>query len=700
MKFEKAFLISTGGICALLFSASLLAEQKLSSLEAIWDSAELNHIVDKKVVAKKTSQQIEAERQKLKIARERLKQEALQKQRAQQVVKKVAPKTPQKSLSQQAAEKLAAEDLAKKRKIWKAKWDAQQRAKKQKLASVSKNNSQINQMAVKSPQIKANTNQLTPAELALLNPKPTSAPVKRQAKVAPKPLTREQYQWRWKQAQLKKQQLAAAKNPKTNHSFTNKHAQKYASKSVLPKRTHAPFRTNRKVAILKTLPYGVRTKLNAAKLNSHAMSAYVTDVNSPRPLLGHQEQTSRVPASVMKLITSYAALGTLGPNYRWPFDVMTNGLVRNGTLQGDLILKGYGSPEFNQAELKKVLQGIKRKGIRNVSGRVVFDNSYFNVSDSPSFDGKSQSAYNAQPDALLYNERISSFHVRARGKKVHVSTSTPTHNMKIVNRMKKVKRGCRPRIGVSRQGAQTVVTFSGRFSSRCGTRTYSRVISRPAEMIYGAMKSMWKRDVGGTLRTQFVMGRAPANATPLLRTHSRTLAQILPAIDKDSNNVMARQVMLTIGARVKGQGTQRAGANAIGEWLVSRGLNFPELRIENGSGLSRHARITARHVGDLLVDAYRSPYRNILMQSLAVAGVDGTMKRRLKGSRVRGRGFFKTGTLRDVRSIAGYVKAADGKTYVMAILHNDPRAKHRALAAHDKLIEWVYSGGRQQVAMK
>jgi len=163
---------------------------------------------------------------------------------------------------------------------------------------------------------------------------------------------------------------------------------------------------------------------------------------------------------------------------------------------------------------------------------------------------------------------------------------------------------------------------------------------------------------------------------------------------------MARQVMLTIGARMNGQGTQRAGANAIGKWLASRGLHFPELRIENGSGLSRHARITARHVGDLLVDAYRSPYRNILMQSLAVAGVDGTMKRRLKGSRVRGRGFFKTGTLRDVRSIAGYVKAADGKTYVMAILHNDPRARGRALAAHDKLIEWVYSGGRQQVAMK
>ena len=697
MKFEKVFLISIGIFFASLFSAPVLATEKLASLEAIWNSTELEHLVEKKTELKKTPQQLNIDRQKLKLARAKLKNDALMKQRQREALQKQHAQ----KIAQQSSSKLADDELARKRKIWKAKWDAQQRAKKQKLALAQKNRQVI--QPIKQPQQtnvpKKDNNEFTAAELALAN-KHINQPSKTN-QIAPKPLTREQYHWRWKQQQLKKQQLANVGKAKTyTASFNNQHAQKYAKKSVLPKSTHAPFRSNRQAAVLKTLPYGVRTKLNAAKLNSHAMSAYVTDVNSPRPLLGHQEQTSRVPASVMKLITSYAALGTLGPNYRWPFDVMTNGVVRNGTLQGDLIMKGYGSPEFNQTELRKVLQGIKRKGIKNVNGRVVFDNSYFNVANLPSFDGKSQSAYNAQPDALLYNERISSFQVRARGKRVHVSTTTPTHNMKIVNRMKKVRRGCRPRINVSRKGIQTVVTFSGKFSSRCGTRTYNRVISRPAEMVYGAMKSLWKREVGGTLRTQFVMARAPANARPLLRTHSRTLAEILPAIDKDSNNVKARQVMLTIGARMKGQGTQRAGAIAIGEWLASRGLNFPELRIENGSGLSRHARITARHVGDLLVDAYRSPYRNIFMQSLAIAGVDGTMKRRLKGSRVRGRGFFKTGTLRDVRSIAGYVKAADGKTYVMAILHNDPRARHRALAAHDKLIEWVYSGGRQQLALR
>ncbi|KAG1652840.1 3-octaprenyl-4-hydroxybenzoate carboxy-lyase [Nymphon striatum] len=394
----------------------------------------------------------------------------------QPVVQKRAPKAaPRKQVARPAntrpvatAQAKADAKLARQRAMWKAKWEAQQRAKQQKNQAVAK----------------------TPAA------KPPARQVAK--KQPPKPLTREQYQWRWKQQQLKKQQLARAnapaKKPAKTHipTFTNADIKTASNRRAPLTSNRAAFRQNKQPAAIKSLPFAVRHKLQAAKLSTNGMSAYVQDVNSSRPLLG-----------------------TLGPKYRWPLDVYTKGQVRNGTLSGDLIIKGYGSPEFNQAELRKVLHGIRNKGIRN------------------------------------------------------------------------------------------------------------------------------------------------------------------------------------------GKGTQRSGANAIGGWLASRGLNFPELRIENGSGLSRHARISARHVGDLLVDAYRSPYRNILMQSLAVAGVDGTMKRRLKGTNVRGRGFFKTGTLRDVRSIAGYVKAADGKTYVMAILHNDPRAKRRALAAHDKLIEWVYSGGRsQQVAMR
>ena len=552
--------------------------------------------------------------------------------------------------------------LARQRAIWRAKWEAEQRAK----GKLPKRNNVIAKAVSKPPKARI------PARQQVAGATRKAAP--------PKPLTRAQYQWRFKQAQLKKQQQ-----------------QKRVSRQPSPiKPSHAVFRQNRNAAIYNRLPADIVAKLRRTGVRENGVSVYVQDVNSPKPLLAYQDTTARVPASVMKLITSYAALGILGPNYRWPLDVFSQGKIKNGTLQGDLIIKGYGSPEFKTADLRKVLKGIRQKGIRNISGRVVFDNSYFNAprQSAGSFDGRSLSHYNAKPDALLFNERLSSFHVSARGKRVKVTTSTPAANLKIVNRIRKTRRGCRPRMRVTHRGSQTIVTFSGRFSRRCGTRTYTKVVSAPANMIFGAMRTYWKRDVGGNFNARFAMGRVPTGARPLLRTYSRTLAQILPTIDKDSNNVMARQLLLTIGAKHSGgTGTERNGANAIGTWLASRGLHFPELRIENGSGLSRTARISARHLGDLMIDAYRSPYRQYLMRSLAVAGVDGTMKRRLKGTRVRGRGFFKTGTLRDVRSIAGYVKAANGKTYVMAILHNDPRARRRSLVAHDKLIEWVFDGG-------
>ncbi len=668
MNSEKIFLILIGSVLSgLLAATSLEAAEKRPTLDAIWNVAEASNVPVNKAknaaVNSTQTKQTKYTREQYQ-ARYKKEQALLKKHQKLALNKKIKFK--------KTVAKASTSKLDRQRAAWKAKWDAQQRAKLAEKKLQTKPQARFDYKAVKiTPPAKKQVAKVVPKK-PVRNKNP--------AQKAPKQLTRAQYQWRWKQAQLKKQQ-------------NNKQVAKPA---------YASFKKSYQKASFQKLPMDIVSKLRATGTREYGVSAFAQDVNSSKPLLAYQETTARVPASVMKIITAYAALGTLGPNYRWPLDVYTNGQIHNGTLQGDLIIKGYGSPEFKTADLRKVLQGIKQKGIRNVNGRVVFDSSYFNIPNQYSFDGKTQSKYNAQPDALLFNERINTFQINARGKRVKVTTTTPTHNLKIINKMRKTKRGCRPRISVSKRAGQTRVTFTGRFSRRCGTRSYNRVISRPAEMIYGSMQAMWKRDVGGKLKTRFAMGRAPANAKPLLRTYSRTLAEILPTIIKKSNNVMARQLLLTIGAKKGGQGTPRAGANAVGQWLASRGLNFPELRIENGSGLSRTARISAAHVTDLLIDAYRSPHRNVFMRSLAVAGVDGTMKGRLKRTQVQGKGFFKTGTLRDVRSIAGYVKAADGKTYAMAILHNDPRARKRALRAHDKLIEWVYAGGRsnRRVAMR
>ena len=215
--------------------------------------------------------------------------------------------------------------------------------------------------------------------------------------------------------------------------------------------------------------------------------------------------------------------------------------------------------------------------------------------------------------------------------------------------------------------------------------------------LFGDFWRIWVGEMGGSmgggLQIQPMSGGAQ-----LVHTHlSAPLRDIIVEINKDSNNVMARQLLLAVGAKQFGApGTTQKGAAAVGQWLESRGLHFNNLRIENGSGLSRVERISAREMGEMLVDVYNSPYRDDLMRSMAVLGVDGTVKNRLKN--LAGRGKFKTGTLRDVRALAGYLNAADGQTYVVSLLHNDANIRATAKEVHDDLVEWVYYGSRSNFA--
>ena len=452
--------------------------------------------------------------------------------------------------------------------------------------------------------------------------------------------------------------------------------------------------------IYPNLPAEIQQLLRSKGMSPWGMSAYVQAIGSPRPLISHNAQVARNPASVMKLLTAYVAIGVLGPNYRWPIEISTNGNLQGGVLSGNVYIKGYGAPDFDTQGLREMLSQLRRKGIHTINGRLIFDDTHFNGPkiDPGAFDGKPYSSYNAQPDALMFNERRSTFTASRRGNKISVTTSTPAHNLRIVNRIKRAKRSCKVRTSVKRgYGDKVTITFSGYMARRCRARGFTMAVTDPANTMYSAIQRIWKRELKGNINTQFMVGATPPNARPVHTHYSKSLAQLLPTVVKDSNNVMARQLMRSIGAKRYGApGTPRKGAEAIDDYLRSQGLDFPELRIENGSGLSRYARISTENISHLLTKAFQGPHRAALMRSMAVAGVDGTMKSRLRSSAVRGRGFFKTGTLRDVRGIAGYVNAADGRTYVVSILHNDPKARSRARLIHDNFIEWVFWGKTDQ----
>jgi D-alanyl-D-alanine carboxypeptidase/D-alanyl-D-alanine-endopeptidase (penicillin-binding protein 4) len=202
---------------------------------------------------------------------------------------------------------------------------------------------------------------------------------------------------------------------------------------------------------------------------------------------------------------------------------------------------------------------------------------------------------------------------------------------------------------------------------------------------------LWQ-ELGGSFEGRVRDGPLPDGAVPLAAIESPTLAEAVRDTNKYSNNVMARQILLTLGAeRGAVPAGEAQGAAAIRAWLDGKGLRFPELVIENGAGLSRSERISAEHLGRLLLAAWRSPVMPEFMASLPVAGVDGTMKRRLDGQAAAGHAHVKSGSLDGVRTMAGYVLDKDGRRWVLVFLVNHPQAG-ATRAAQDALLEWVYGG--------
>jgi D-alanyl-D-alanine carboxypeptidase/D-alanyl-D-alanine-endopeptidase (penicillin-binding protein 4) len=465
------------------------------------------------------------------------------------------------------------------------------------------------------------------------------------------------------------------------------------------KKTPLPIQKNKVKAIpaLTQLPNEVVALLRARNISQKGMSVYIHALSAASPLLTFNADIPRNPASVMKLITTYAALGILGSDYRWPIELYHTGQITNGVLQGNLILKGYGYPNFKPQDLRLLLKGLRKRGVKKITGDLILDNTYFarNMQTAGDFDGKSHARYNALPDALLYNERISEFLVKPQKHSASIISLHPAKNVRIVNKikMKNVKcsgRYANPAMRIRSKANQIRVQFDGLFSSRCGSRKYTTVISNPVNMLYASFRKIWTTEMDGTIvGNQLIIAKTPQNAQLLYRLKTKSVKEILPLINKKSNNVMARQLFLSIAARAGLPATLKKGARKIKQWYTSRGLNFSELQIENGSGLSRQGKVSARHIGELLTDAYNSPNRTYLLNSLPIMGIDGTLKRRMRGSIAANRSYMKTGTLRNARGIAGYVKTQKGQVYVVVILHNGSRVKRSVLAAHNKLIEWT-----------
>lgn len=439
------------------------------------------------------------------------------------------------------------------------------------------------------------------------------------------------------------------------------------------------------------LPPPVLAALRQAQVEPAALGVLVQAVDAPAPRLAWRAAAPLNPASMTKLVTSMAALDTLGPGWQWQTPVWLNGrLDEHGSLDGELVIQGSGDPRLSSERVWQLMRRLRQMGLREVRGPLRLDRSLFAPStvDPGAFDAEPWRVGNAQPDALLLHAKASWLSVRPdpAGKTARISaepeldpvasvplTSGPCGDWRGALKLQWAA-GSRPR-------------FAGSYPASCGEQGWWLADPEPASHTARLLRLI-ARETGLALSGEVIDGPAPA-APPDLRLAGPTLAEALRDMNKYSSNLIAQQVLLSVAHQAGVPAPVQAEAAA--EWLQQwADLHAgPGSRLRNGSGLSRDNRISPGQLATLLRWAWGQPWMPELLASLPVAGVDGTLSRQPgRFGAAAGRAHLKTGSLRDVSAIAGIVQGASGRRWVLVAIVNHAQAAS-AHGALDALLRWV-----------
>lgn len=450
------------------------------------------------------------------------------------------------------------------------------------------------------------------------------------------------------------------------------------------------------ISSVAQLPEPLRSRWQATGAPESALSLVIAEVGQP-PIVGINPMQPRNPASVMKLVTTYAALEALGSSHTWRTELLTGANAMplpDGTLPGPLYVRASGDPRIELEDVWRMLRELRLQGVRTLPGIVIDDSVYGDVAIDPGeFDNSPDRVYNASPDALLVG--FGALRLRhipdTRAGAWRVVVDPPLPGVRVENQVRASQASCpgapAVRTQQTAQGQEIVLRVSGTVALSCGEFSLYRLALPPREHTARALQQMWS-ELGGQLTGPVIRGLVPPDAVTLAAHDSPPLSELIRTINKQSNNVMARMMLLALGEQYGQPATVQTGGVALARALAERGLVFPELVVENGSGLSRNGRVSASSMASMLNAAWMSERMPEFISSLAIAGEDGTVRRRLKANGARGKAHLKTGTLRDVSALAGYVQGASGKRYVLVSMTNDTKA-FNTRAFNDALVQWL-----------
>jgi serine-type D-Ala-D-Ala carboxypeptidase/endopeptidase (penicillin-binding protein 4) len=437
------------------------------------------------------------------------------------------------------------------------------------------------------------------------------------------------------------------------------------------------------------VPPEVGAALSRAHLPADAVTLLVAPADGNGPLrLAHRSTVPVNPASIGKLATTIAALDLLGPAFTWTTPVYVDGPVRDGTLHGDLYIKGSGDPTLVAERLWLLLRRVRALGIDFIAGDIVLDRSAFETAptDPAAFDGEPLRPYNAAPDALLVNFKSLVLTFTPLGQQARVDVEPAVAGLRVPATVPLARGDCGDwRSGLKADfGDPARIRFAGAYPLACGERAWPVAAADPGTFGARVLAGMWQQ-AGGRLTGHVRDGRVPAALAPVFSWTSPPLAEVVRDINKFSNNVMAQQVFLTMSLQQQGTATFAASREILQRWWRQR-VGGSEPTFTNGAGLSREERVTAEQLARLLQMAWRSPFMPELLASLPVPGVDGTL-RRARGEGV-GVAHLKSGSLRDVTGVAGYVDGASGRRWILVAIANHPLAAAMRPAI-EALLDWT-----------
>jgi D-alanyl-D-alanine carboxypeptidase/D-alanyl-D-alanine-endopeptidase (penicillin-binding protein 4) len=432
---------------------------------------------------------------------------------------------------------------------------------------------------------------------------------------------------------------------------------------------------------------------------------FVTSLKDGRVLVARDAQKTFNPASTMKAVTTAVALDKLGADFRWRTNIMAEREIDgSGTLNGDLILYGRGAPDFDEPDVRSLIEQLKQKGLRRVAGNIVGDASYFQAA---SLGGgwvweEAQWYYGAEPSALSYSDNTVLIEVVPADKvdsPATVKTSPEAEFIKITNQAMTRTGASAQTFGVHRDLDANNFQVWGEVppGKSMGVRT---TVHAPEIWAANDLKKALEKAgiaVEGTIKSVDWRTKDPnaaGNLKELAAVESETLAEIVKRTNKHSHNLNAELMLRTVGRQARENeekensrkivlGDDELGAMTIKNWLSGRGVELGDTVIHDGSGLSRLNFITPETMGRLLVFALQTKTANVFTDSLPIAGTDGTLGGRL--GKFKGRVIAKTGTITYVAGLAGYAQASNDEQFAFTIFCNNETRPSDATGTIDRI---------------